>query len=72
MKKPKRKKSEPKFCVGQVVCLKKHNIYYRIWRRWTHENFEPFYGLSSHADGAHESKLRPLTAKEIGPRRKRG
>ena len=70
MKKPKRKK--PKFRVGQVVKLSRHNqlpTYISVTDVWTHPDYEPLYSLSRY-HALHESKLRPLTTKEIGPRRK--
>jgi hypothetical protein len=71
MKKPKRKKPEPKFRVGQVLMLKKEHTYHRVFSVWTHPDYEPFYSLAHH-HSVHEPELRPLTAKEKGPRRNRG
>jgi len=68
---PKPKRKKPKFKVGQVLMLKKERIYSRVYSIWTHPDYTPFYSLSHH-HSVHEPKLRPLTAKEIGPRRKRG
>ena len=70
MKKPKRKKPEPKFYKGQVV-------YYRTREAWVKVvsalDAQGHCGIRGHEDRwSHVSELRPLTAKEIGPRRKRG
>lgn len=79
MKKPKRKKPEPKFGVGQAVALRKLND--GITEYGVVEKYDPKYcapygvqlsslvGICWH--GARE--LRPLTETEKeGPRRKRG
>jgi hypothetical protein len=69
MKKPKRKKPEPKFGVGQAVMVmglgavslvKSKRWYGGRWQYLTTQYYE-----------FDEVELRPLTAKEIGPRRNR-
>ena len=77
MKKPKRKK--PKFYKGQVVTMAEETEDYmfrvaRVCRvasgenQYLDESAMLRYGILWH----YEKELRPLTAKEIGPRRKRG
>jgi hypothetical protein len=69
--KPKRKKPEPKFWVGQVVYATLTRTYFKIVSRRFHkeENLYQYLEIWTQHD---ENELRPLTAKEIGPRRKRG
>jgi len=71
MKKPKRKKPEPEFWVGQVVARRDSEFLFRVEsRRWAVNGVWQY--LTPHYHQYDESELRPLTAKEIGPRRKRG
>jgi hypothetical protein len=70
MKKPKRK---PKFRVGQVVCNDLGN-YFRIGEVvpcFDNGNLVKFLYVERWTEWA-EKRLRSLTTKEIGPRRKRG
>ena len=74
MKKPKRKK--PEFGAGQIIVLRVTGVPYKIGGVGgycnRHGGFT--YKLPEHQALAiwDEYDLRPLTAKEIGPRRKRG
>jgi hypothetical protein len=71
-KKPKRKKPEPKFSVGQVVtdtANKENGILFRVREIRTDT---PAIGIWDGWVWHDERLFRPLTAKEIGPRRKRG
>jgi hypothetical protein len=79
MKKPKRKKPEPKFWKGQVVTMAddKEGYLFRVAKvsnascpefQYLDESAILRYGTLWHD----ESELRPLTATEIGPRRNRG
>lgn len=69
MKKPARKK--PKFYKGQVVYATLARTFFKIVSRRFHreENCYQYLEIWTQHD---ESELRPLTATEIGPRRKRG
>ena len=69
MKKPQRKKF--KFKVGQVVLRKSYKRYYKIFRVDIFQAI-PLYYLRDRTWSHGESEFRPLTAKEIGPRRERG
>ena len=72
MKKPKRVRRKARFRVGEVVTFKEHRdgLLFRVLEvRWTPlAGYEYLELWSWHG----ERYLRPLTAKEIGPRRKRG
>jgi hypothetical protein len=70
MKKPKRKKPEPKFRVRQVVYSKDNAEFYKICRIEFSEGRTLYY-FHERIWCTRESELRPLTATEIGPRRKR-
>jgi hypothetical protein len=70
MKKPKHRKPEPKFKVGQVVSEvgTKDSFLIRLLKiRWIPATGYEYLELYSWRS---ERYLRPLTAKEIGPRRK--
>ena len=79
MKKPKRVRRKARFGVGQVVTMAddKEGYLFRVAKvseaacpefQYLDESAILRYGTLWHD----ESELRPLTAKEIGPRRKRG
>ncbi|KKK90196.1 hypothetical protein LCGC14_2725510 [marine sediment metagenome] len=72
MKNPKRKKPEPKFKAGEVVFHVAHREFYKIRRVYVYQRLYANYTFVDRSFGSLESELRPLTAKEIGPRRKRG
>ena len=70
MKKPQRVRRKARFRVGQVVWCNLCEKYDRI------VSFDSVWGLwillgdtPKDKNGHRESELRPLTAKEIGPRR---
>jgi hypothetical protein len=69
MKKPKRK--QPKFSYGQVVFYKTREIYVKLVALPDAEGYCLIVGHATE-DWCHKSEIRPLTEKEIGPRRKRG
>ena len=73
MKKPKRKK--PMFIVGEVVFIRPDVRYDRIVKKFISDGLW-MYVLTDRAIGVeeeyYENELRPLTPKEIGPRRMRG
>ena len=77
MKKPKRKKPEPRFYKGQVVRNLITDTFEKIVSEpWLtdldgHTPDSYCYDLDSGARLI-EREMRPLNAKEIGPRRKRG
>jgi hypothetical protein len=71
VKKPKRVRRKARFRVGEVVFHKSHKRYYKIFRVEFFQGM-PLYYLSDRTWSHGESEFRPLTAKEIGPRRERG
>ena len=71
MKKPQRVRRKARFYKGQVVARRGSEFLFRVESRRQSVGGVWQY-LTPHYRQYDEDELRPLTAKEIGPRRERG